>query len=127
MSKDGTRHTHRCVSEFHSTSCLEANWCRCLPTAGKAGPLDKVAELPRVFGDVVEKVKLIAARILAFDTSRITGDSGIGFTPGWDSLKQIEILLAVEHEFDIRFVSVDFSELTTVSRISETVANLSQH
>ena len=79
------------------------------------------------FGDVVEKVKLIAARILAFDTSRITGDSGIGFTPGWDSLKQIEILLAVEHEFDIRFVSVEFSELTTVSRISETVVNLSQH
>ena len=79
------------------------------------------------FGDVVETVKLIAARMLASDTSRITDDSGIGLTPGWDSLKQIEILLAVEHEFDIRFVSLDFSKLTTVGRISETVANLSQN
>lgn len=79
------------------------------------------------FSDVIEKVKLIAARILASDPSRITGDSGIGLTPGWDSLKQIEILLATEHEFDIRFVSLEFSELTSVSRISETVVNLSQN
>ena len=86
-----------------------------------------IEKMNKFFGyDVVEKVKLIAARMLASDTSRINDDSGIGLTPGWDSLKQIEILLAVEHEFDIRFVSLDFSKLTTVGRISETVANLSQ-
>jgi short-subunit dehydrogenase/acyl dehydratase/acyl carrier protein len=37
---------------------------------------------------------------------------GLGITPGWDSLRQIEVILALESEFNIQFTSTDLAELT---------------
>ncbi len=36
---------------------------------------------------------------------------------GWDSLKQVEILLALEEEFGIRFTEEEFPDLDTAAKI----------
>ena len=36
---------------------------------------------------------------------------GIGVTPGWDSLRQIELILALEAELSIQFTSMELTEL----------------
>jgi len=74
-----------------------------------------------------DQIKLIVAEVLNMDSSQISNDSGIGLTPGWDSLKQIEILLQIERRFEIRFASQDFSGLGSVSSISNAVTDLSIH
>jgi acyl carrier protein len=44
-------------------------------------------------------------------------DGGMSFTPGWDSLAQIQIMLEVEKQFEQRFSSVDFENLKTFNGI----------
>jgi aminoglycoside N3'-acetyltransferase/acyl carrier protein len=43
-------------------------------------------------------------------------EAALGITPGWDSLKQIEILVSLESEFDIRFLS---SEMESLHRFTD--------
>ena len=40
-------------------------------------------------------------------------EGGMGITPGWDSLAQIQIMLEVEKEFEIKFTSDEFESLKT--------------
>lgn len=48
-------------------------------------------------------------------------DAGVGVTPGWDSLSQIELLLALESEFNISFTSVEIESLTQFSKLARIV------
>lgn len=43
-------------------------------------------------------------------------EAALGITPGWDSLKHIEILVSLESAFDIRFLS---SEMETLHRFAD--------
>ena len=44
-------------------------------------------------------------------------DGGLGLTPGWDSLAQIQILLEVEKQFKLKFSSSDYEVLKTYNGI----------
>lgn len=44
-------------------------------------------------------------------------DGGMGITPGWDSLAQIQVILEVEKLFEHRFTSSDFENLKTFNGI----------
>lgn len=41
--------------------------------------------------------------------------------PGWDSLKHVEILFAIEEAFGIEFSEVEFTELDTLERLVDAV------
>lgn len=43
-------------------------------------------------------------------------------TPGWDSLKHIEIMFALEDEFGVEFSEEELAGLDSVSKIAEEVA-----
>ena len=43
---------------------------------------------------------------------------GLGITAGWDSLKQIEIILAVEKEFGFRFQAAEIGSIKLFSDLS---------
>lgn len=47
--------------------------------------------------------------------------TGLGITPGWDSLAQIELVLQLEATFEMRFQSDDLSNLTTFVAIEKTM------
>ena len=53
----------------------------------------------------------IVRRILRLPQGADLVGAGIGITPGWDSLAQIEVILAIEAELGFRFTSAELIEL----------------
>lgn len=52
-------------------------------------------------------------KVLPKSSEEDISEGGMGITPGWDSLAQIQIMLEVEKEFDIKFTSEEFENLRT--------------
>lgn len=52
-------------------------------------------------------------------------NGGLGITPGWDSLRHIEIILELENQYKCKFSSQDIEKLTTVSDIVQIISKLS--
>jgi acyl carrier protein len=48
-------------------------------------------------------------------------DLQLGDPPQWDSMGHMELLVAVENEFDVRFPAHQIATLTSVSRIADAV------
>jgi acyl carrier protein len=62
-------------------------------------------------------VKEIVARVLELDPAQIADDATSADLRGWDSLRQLEIMLALELEFGIRIPAESMVELTSVPAI----------
>lgn len=65
---------------------------------------------------IEEKVVAILSALLKRDLdpgTRITREN----TDGWDSLKHVELLFAIEDEFEVEFDEYEQSELDSVSKI----------
>lgn len=58
----------------------------------------------------------IVGRILNVPAGHLTSDSSPETVAGWDSMKHIEIILALEQEFDVRF---DALQLQAQPRITD--------
>ncbi len=58
----------------------------------------------------------IVRQLLKLPVDADLGQAALGVTPGWDSLKQIEILVSLESAFDIRFLS---SEMESLHRFAD--------
>ena len=49
------------------------------------------------------KLESIIANVLSVDEAQLNDESNALNTPNWDSLRHIEIMLAVENAFGVRF------------------------
>lgn len=67
--------------------------------------------------EIENKVKSIISSILGVDVSEIGDDTAIGDLPEWDSLNHIQIISAIEKEFDFRFTPDVMMDLEDVSDI----------
>lgn len=47
----------------------------------------------------------------------------LGETDGWDSFAQINLIIAIESSFDVEFDSDEISELVSVEKISNSLAD----
>jgi len=47
----------------------------------------------------------------------------LGATDGWDSFAQINLIIAIESSFDVEFDSDEISELVSVEKISNSLAD----
>jgi len=65
------------------------------------------------------KVKNIIADVLDVTVDMISDDTAIGDIEEWDSLHHIQIIAAIEKEFDFRFTPDVMMELEDVSDIVE--------
>lgn len=69
-----------------------------------------------------EKIANIVSRKLSLETTSQLFGGGLGITPGWDSLRHIEVVLELEAVFDINFRSdevekmFDYSALCSITR-----------
>ncbi len=63
------------------------------------------------------KVKGVIAGVLNVDINEIEDDTAIGDLPEWDSLHHIQIISAIEKEFDFRFTPDVMMDLEDVSDI----------
>jgi len=67
-----------------------------------------------------ESIAKLIAHILQLPDNHDLADGGLGVTPGWDSLRQIDIVLSLEEALGIRFSSEELSGLTRFSDLEGT-------
>ena len=71
--------------------------------------------------NIREKLKGLIKYILRTPDAEDLNSGGLGITPGWDSLSQIEIIIAIESEFGVSFSSDEISELTQYGTLEKMV------
>ncbi|MFO0481208.1 MAG: acyl carrier protein [bacterium] len=64
-----------------------------------------------------QDVKRVIAAVLGIDEAEVADDAGPGRTRNWDSLKQMQIMLALEDEYGGRFGDQEMFERTSLSSI----------
>lgn len=62
------------------------------------------------------KLEQIVAKVLAVDVSTISDASNAKNTPNWDSMRHIELLLAVEVAFGVQF---SMAEITSMQNLGD--------
>ena len=68
---------------------------------------------------ILEEVAILLRDIFAQEDLVVTSETSAADVPGWDSMKQIEIVVAVEEKYGIRMKS---REVDTMSSVSDLVA-----
>lgn len=68
-----------------------------------------------------DKIKEVIANILNIDTSLITDDASPETIEQWDSLKQMNIIIALEEEFNIEFLDDEIFEMLNYRLIKLTI------
>ncbi len=66
---------------------------------------------------IANQVRGIAAEIFDVPAARITTESGPENVEGWDSLKHLNLMLALEEQFGIKFDPEDFEHMGNISQI----------
>jgi acyl carrier protein len=71
---------------------------------------------------VHERVKRVVGSVLRVDPASIPDDAASEDVPGWDSLRHLEVMLALEAEFGLRIPAEAMLELTSLPAIERFVA-----
>lgn len=66
---------------------------------------------------MLERIADIISKTFAVSRDRITADTGRKISEKWDSLGQINLVLAIESEFGVRFTAADIAGLDSVRTI----------
>ena len=72
---------------------------------------------------ILEKVKMIVSEQLGVDEDAITLDSNFLEDFGADSLELVDLIMALESEFDIEVPEEDIEEIETVSDVVTYIKN----
>jgi acyl carrier protein len=70
---------------------------------------------------VLDRVRGIAADVLQIPASQITLTSSTETLGNWDSVHHLNLILALEQEFDTQFDPEDIDKMTSIERILEAV------
>jgi acyl carrier protein len=70
---------------------------------------------------VDEQVKQVMADILAIDANSIDGSTRKDGTASWDSLNHINLIVALEQEFNVSFEVSEIESMMSFSDILETL------
>jgi len=71
-----------------------------------------------------DEIKVIVVNILGVDENIVNENMSIENTQAWDSLKQVNLIIALEDEFKISFSESEMLSLTNYKSILKTVTNL---
>ncbi|MBF0498575.1 MAG: HAD-IIIC family phosphatase [Candidatus Riflebacteria bacterium] len=63
--------------------------------------------------DISSKLDGLIRKFLHLAPDFALAEAGLGLTPGWDSMRQLELLLSIESAFDITFRSQEMEKTTT--------------
>jgi len=73
--------------------------------------------------DITSKVREITSEQLGVDESQITPEAKFVDDLGADSLDTVELVMALEEEFDLEISDEEAEKLTTVNRVVSYVEN----
>ena len=69
---------------------------------------------------IIEELSAILKAILGKD---VTAETNRENEPAWDSLKHMQIVFAVEEQFEVQFEEEEIAELTSVKAFAESLGN----
>ena len=73
-----------------------------------------------------EKLKDVVCRTLKITADRYNDDLAAGDIPEWDSLGHVNLITAVENEFNVAFDVGDVIEVETIADLSDLVRRYSE-
>jgi acyl carrier protein len=68
-----------------------------------------------------KRTRKIIGDVLKMDAEEIQADASVRSTPGWDSLNHMNLLLALEDEFDIEFTHEEIATLDSVASLVQAI------
>ena len=71
-----------------------------------------------------KKIIDIVSDILKIKKSYISAKTAMNNVEQWDSLKQMQIIIALEDEFNIKFSETDLSEANSVEKLTNKIKKL---
>lgn len=74
--------------------------------------------------DINDKVKTIVAQVLEVPVDTLNEESSPDSLDSWDSLKHMNLVLALEQSFDVTFSEEDITEMMSVEIIIATLKEL---
>ena len=74
--------------------------------------------------ELKQKIISIMADIFELDASDIPDNASPGVVENWDSIRHMNLIVALEEEFDIRFNDNDIAELTTIPLIKAIINDI---
>ena len=69
-----------------------------------------------------QKLKEVLARVFRLNAAQVTADTSADTVESWDSLNHLNLMLALESEFDVRIPADAFSEMLSYPQICSTLA-----
>jgi acyl carrier protein len=72
---------------------------------------------------VRDRIKAVMGSVFECDATDVPDDASPDTLPGWDSLRHLELVLALEGEFGVRVPSDLMLELTSVDAIETFLAD----
>jgi acyl carrier protein len=73
---------------------------------------------------VQDRVIKIISNVIDVPPSDLNEDSSPSSVNGWESMKHINLILAIEEEFDLQFDDEQIAEMQSVKTIAKTVESL---
>lgn len=70
------------------------------------------------------ELKKILAEILMIPEERVNSETSAQTEDGWDSLRHMNLIFAIEDAFGVRFDDADVAQLTSVSAVESALARL---
>jgi acyl carrier protein len=67
---------------------------------------------------VLERVRELAADVLQLPLEQITPRASPETVAGWDSVQHLNLILALEQEFDLQFEPEEIDGLSSIDRIA---------
>ncbi len=72
-----------------------------------------------------DRIKTVMAQIFNIEAATIAEDSSPESIERWDSLRHMQLVLAIEDEFDVRFEDEDIPELLSLQAFEDRISHLS--
>lgn len=66
---------------------------------------------------ISQELKAVILGVLKLDDWELTDTTLAEEVPGWDSLSHVNVILAIEKSFDVRFKSVEVLRLTGLGQL----------
>ena len=74
-----------------------------------------------VTADTEQRVRQVLAAVLGLEPAALQADSSAESIEGWDSMRQINVIFALEDEFKIQFSDEEVASLSSFRRLCEAV------
>lgn len=71
---------------------------------------------------VADRVRALAANIFQMDLAQVSLETSPDTIPAWDSLQHLNLVLALEQEFDVQFTPEEIEQLLSVDLIASLLA-----